>query len=317
MWTYILRRSALIVPTLLGLLTLVFVLIRLAPGNPIELMIPSGLTGNALASYARKLNEIYGFNKPLYVQYFDYLWQAIRLHFGNSLQTGLPVLPQLLSHFWATAQLAIVAFLLSSVVGVPAGILSAVRRNSWLDHTVMLVSLAGISVPSFVLGYVLIYVFGVLLGWLPPSGYNGPIWTPVGFVYVVLPAFTLAAASAGVVARFTRSSMLRIMSEDYVRTARAKGAKESRVILRHMLRNAMIPILTILGLQLGGLLGGVIIVENVFGWPGVGQYIVNGIDNRDFPVVEASAILVAFAFVFVNLVTDLTYAWIDPRIRYD
>lgn len=317
MWIYVAKRTALIIPTLLGVVTIVFVLVRLAPGNPLEMMIPPGVTGPAQIQLIRELNAAYGFNRPLYVQYLDYLWQVVRLHFGQSLQTQLPVLPQLMIHFWATVQLAIVAFLGSVILGVPTGVLSAVRRNTWLDQLVMLVSIGGISIPSFVLAYILIYVCGVALNVLPPSGYAGPIWAPHNFAYVILPAFTLAAASAGVIARFTRSSMLEILHTDHVRTARAKGVTEWHVVNRHVLRNALIPILTIIGLQMGGLLGGVIIVENVFGWPGVGQYIYTGVNNRDYPVVEAAAILIAAAFVVVNLLTDLTYAWVDPRIRYD
>jgi peptide/nickel transport system permease protein len=317
MWIYAAKRTALIIPTLLGVVTLVFVLVRLAPGSPLEMMIPPGVTGPAQLALIRRLNALYGFNRPLYVQYVDYLWQVVHLNFGLSLQTQLPVLPQLMLHFWATVQLAVVAFALSVAVGVPVGILSAVRRDTWLDSAAMVTSIGGISIPSFVLAYVLIYFLGVALNLLPPSGYGGPIWSGHAFLYVILPAFTLAAASAGIIARFTRSSMLEIMQADHVRTARAKGVAEWRVVNRHVLRNALIPILTIVGLQLGGLLGGVIIVENVFGWPGVGQYIYNGVNNRDFPVVQASAILIAAAFVVVNLFTDLTYAWVDPRIRYD
>lgn len=317
MWIYVVKRCALIIPTLLGVVTLVFVLIRLAPGSPLELMIPPGVAGPAQTLLIHKLNALYGFNRPFYVQYLDYLWQIARLKFGSSLQTQLPVLPQLIGHFWTTLQLAIVAFALSVLIGIPAGVISAVRRDSWLDAAVMFSAIGGISVPSFVLAYVLIFVFGVVFSILPPSGYNGAIWSLAGLPYVVLPAVTLAAASAGIIARFTRSSMLEIMQSDHVRTARAKGVSEWRVINRHVLRNALIPILTIVGLQMGGLLGGVIIVENVFGWPGVGQYIVTGVNNRDFPVVQAASILVAAAFVVINLLTDLAYAWVDPRIRYD
>jgi peptide/nickel transport system permease protein len=317
MWIYVAKRTALIIPTLLGVVTIVFVLVRLAPGNPLEMMIPPGVTGPAQIQLIHQLNALYGFNRPIYVQYVDYVWQVVRLHFGQSLQTQLPVLPQMMEHFWFTVQLALVAFAFSLVLGVPTGVLSAVRRDSWIDSVVMVGSIGGISIPSFVLAYILIYVCGVALNILPPSGYAGPIWTWHNFTYVILPAVTLAAASAGVIARFTRSSMLEILQADHVRTARAKGVSEWHVVNRHVLRNALIPILTIVGLQMGGLLGGVIIVENVFGWPGIGQYLYTGVNNRDYPVVQAASILIAAAFVVVNLLTDLTYAWVDPRIRYD
>lgn len=317
MWVFIARRAALTIPTLLGMITVVFVVNRVLPGNPIQLMIPPGMTGNAQAAFILKLEAIYGFNKPLYVQYLDYLWQVVRLHFGNSLQTGLPIVPQLMLHLGETAQLAVVAAIFSLMVGVPAGIISATRRDTWADWAMVVVAIGAVSVPSFVLGYILIYVFGLDLGILPPSGFNGAIWVWSGFRYVILPALTLAAGTAGYVARFTRASMLEVMKVDHVRTARAKGLGEGRVIGRHVLRNALIPILTVVGLQIGGLLAGAVIVENVFGWPGVGQYLLTAINNRDFPVVQASALFIAFLFVLVNLLTDVAYAWADPRIHYD
>lgn len=317
MWAYIARRSVLIVPTLLGVVTLVFVLIRVAPGNPIELMIPPGVSGAASVALVKKLTALYGFNRPLYIQYVDYIWQIVRLQFGTSLQTQTVILPQLLIHLWASLQLALVAFILSVVLGIPAGVVSAVRRDSIGDAGLMFVALGGISIPTFVLAYVLIFVFGVVVHALPPSGYNGSIFTPSGFRFVVLPAVTLALGTAGFIARFTRSSMLEILHTDHVRTARAKGLAEGHIVRRHVLRNSLIPILTVLGLTLGGLLGGQIVIENVFGWPGVGQYLVNAIFERDFPVVQAASISVAAAFVIMNLVTDLAYAWVDPRIRYD
>lgn len=317
MWRFIARRAALAVPTLLGMITVVFLVNRVLPGNPIQLMIPPGVTGSAQTVLIDKLEALYGFNKPLYVQYVDYLWQVVRLHFGKSLQTQLPILPQLMIHLGETAQLALVAAVFSLAIGLPAGIVSATRRDTWADWAMVIVSIGAVSIPSFVLGYVLIYVFGLDLGILPPSGFNGAIWTWGGFQYVLLPALTLAAGTAGYVARFTRASMLEVMRADHVRTARAKGLRNNVVMQRHVLRNALIPILTVVGLQLGGLLGGAVIVENVFGWPGVGQYLLTAINNRDFPVVQASALFIAFLFVVVNLLTDVAYAWADPRIHYD
>lgn len=317
MWTYIGKRVLLLIPTLLGIVTVVFIANRVLPGNPIQLMIPPNMSGSVQASFVHKLMVLYGFNRPLYVQYVDYIWQVVRLHFGDSLQTGLPILPQVLIHLGNTAQLGLVAVVFSLLVGLPAGIVSAVRRDSWADYGSMVAALGGVSIPSFVLGYLLIYLFGLTLGILPPSGFGGPIWTWGGFQYVILPAVTLGAGMAGYVARFTRSSMLEVLEADYVRTAHAKGLADTRVIWRHVLRNAWIPILTAVGLQVGLVLSGAVIVENVFGWPGIGQYLLNGINNRDFPVVQAAVIFVAAIFVLVNLLTDLTYVWVDPRIRYD
>lgn len=317
MWTYIGKRILLLIPTLLGIVTVVFVANRILPGNPIQLMIPPNMSGNVQAAFIHKLMVLYGFNRPLYVQYLDYVWQVARLHFGTSLQTGLPILPQVLIHLGNTAQLGILAVLFSLAVGLPAGIVSAVRRDTWADYGSMVAALGGVSIPSFVLGYVLIYVFGLTLGILPPSGFSGPVWTWQGLQYAILPAVTLGAGMAGYVARFTRSSMLEVLNADYVRTARAKGLADRRVIRLHVLRNAWIPIVTAVGLQVGLVLSGAVIVENVFGWPGIGQYLLNGINNRDFPVVQAAVIFVAAIFVLVNLLTDLTYVWVDPRIRYD
>ncbi len=317
MWIYVGKRMLLLIPTLLGIVTVVFVANRILPGNPIQLMIPPNMSGSVETAFVHKLMALYGFNHPLYVQYADYMWQIAHLNFGNSLQTGLPILPQVLIHLANTAQLGILAVLFSLLIGLPAGIVSAVRRDSWADYGSMVVALGGVSIPSFVLGYVLIYVFGLTLGILPPSGFNGPVWTWAGLQYAILPAITLGAGMAGYVARFTRSSMLEVLNADYVRTAHAKGLANGRVIRRHVLRNAWIPILTAVGLQVGLVLSGAVIVENVFGWPGIGQYLLNGINNRDFPVVQAAVIFVAAIFVLVNLLTDLTYVWVDPRIRYD
>jgi peptide/nickel transport system permease protein len=316
-WVYALKRALLLVPTLLGIVTVVFVVNRVLPGNPIQLMIPPNMSGQVQASFVRHLMAIYGFDRPLYIQYVDYLWQIVRLNFGNSLQTGLPILPQVLQHLGYTAQLGVLAALFSLAIGLPAGIISAVRRDTAADYTMMLIALGGVSIPTFVLGYVLIYLFGLVLGILPPSGFNGPIWTLAGLPYAILPAFTLGAGGAGYVARFARSAMLEVMQSDHVRTARAKGVDEWTVVRRHVLRNSWIPVLTAFGLQVGYFLSGAVIVENIFGWPGVGQYIYNGINNRDFPVIQAGAMFVAALFVLVNLLTDLAYAGVDPRIRYD
>jgi peptide/nickel transport system permease protein len=316
-WAYIARRVALLFPTLLGIVTAIFILNRVLPGNPIELMIPPNMTGSVRAAFVAKLMAVYGFDKPLYVQYLDYLWQVAHLNFGVSLQTGLPILPQVLGHIGNTAQLTLVAIVLSFAIGVPAGVVSAVRRDTWADYAMMLVALGGVSIPSFVLAYILVYVFGLALAILPPSGFNGPIWTWSGLQYAILPAFTLGTGGAGFVARLTRSSLLESLRTDYVRTAMAKGLSEWTVVVRHALRNAWIPILTVIGLEVGFLLSGAVIIENIFGWPGVGQYVYVGINNRDFPVIQAGGIFLAAMFVLVNLVTDLAYAWVDPRIRYD
>lgn len=314
---YIIRRLLLAPITLLGVVTIVFIAMRLVPGNPIELMVPQGLPPADEQAYIAHLNHEYGFDQPLYVQYGDYISHAARLDFGNSFQTRRPILPTLITHVEYTLQLGVLALLISVLIGIPSGILSAAKRDSWIDNSTVMAALGGVSMPDFVLGFILIIVFSVHFNILPPAGSNGTIFTWNGFKYVILPAIALGAAGAGRLMRFTRSSVLDVAEQDFVRTARAKGLREGRVLLTHVLRNSLIPIVTVLGLELGAVLSGAVVIETVFGWPGVGRYLIESITERDFPVVQAAVLIVAFGFVFGNLITDLTYAWIDPRIRYE
>lgn len=317
MTSYFLKRLLLAIPTLVGVVTVVFFSIRLVPGNPIQMMIPQGLPSNAEKQIVQRIETEYGFNKPLYVQYADYMGSVAHFKFGRSLISNREILPDLQGHALNTLQLGIIALLISVVLGVPAGIVSAARRDSLLDNTVMVGALLGVSIPSFVLGYVLILVFGLDLGMLPPSGFGGSILTWQGFTYVIMPAVALGSGGAGVLARFTRSSVLEVIREDFIRTARAKGLAERRVLYRHVLRNVLIPVITVFGIQFGAVLSGAVVIETVFGWPGIGRYMIDAIRARDFPVVQATVIVIALGFVIGNLLTDLAYSLIDPRIRYD
>jgi len=294
--------SALLV--VFGVCTLVFLLIHLVPGDPVEAM----LGESAHPADRQALCAALGLDRPLGEQYARYLDGLARLDLGRSFQFQRPVAELLAERILATLELAGTALALALAVAVPLGVLAARHQGGVLDSGAMGLSLLGISIPNFWLGPLLILVFSLWLGWTPVSGREGP-------VSLILPAITLGSGLAAVLARMVRGSVLEVLSEDYVRTARAKGLSEAAVIRRHALRNAWLPVLTLVGLQLGGLLGGAVITETVFAWPGVGSLLVEAIRNRDYPVVQASVLLVSLAYVLVNTLTDLVYVWVDPRIR--
>src|SRR5215471_8629659 len=296
MRTYVLRRLAQSALTLLGVSVLVFVILRVLPGNPARMLLPEGAPESAVEALNRQL----GLREPLVVQYGIFLRSVVRGDFGQSFQYRAPAL---------TVGLALVAMLLTVALGVSLGILAAVRRGTRYDVAGMALAVLGQSLPNFWLGIMLILLFGVALRWLPTSGFSG--WTSL-----VLPAVTVAAFPTALVARLTRSSMLEILNRDFIRTGRAKGLAERSVVFRHALRNAAIPVLTVIGLQIGALLGGAVITESIFAWPGMGKLIVDAIFFRDFPVVQTVLILSATVFVVINLAVDLLYTVIDPRIRY-
>jgi len=305
MRTYILRRVAQSALTLLGVSVLVFVILRVLPGDPARMLLPDGAPESAVAELNRQL----GLREPLIVQYGLFLRSVARGDFGQSFQYRAPALRVVLERLPATVQLTLAAMLVTIAVGVSLGIFTAVRRGTRYDVAGTIVAVLGQSLPNFWLGIMLILLFGVALRWLPTSGFAG--WTSL-----VLPAITLAAFPTALVARLTRSSMLEILNRDYIRTGRAKGLAEKSVVLRHALRNAAIPVLTVIGLQIGALLGGAVITESVFAWPGMGKLTVDAIFFRDFPVVQTVLILSATVFVAINLLVDLLYTVIDPRIRY-
>jgi peptide/nickel transport system permease protein len=301
---YILQRIVLVIPVLIGVSIVTFLISHLVPGDPVAVMLGT----NATAENRAKLREQLGLDDPLYVQYLRYVSRAARGDFGHSIRSGQPVLTEIQDRVGSTVELTVTAMAIAIVVGVGLGIAAAWTRNPVAQAGIMSFALLGISMPSFWSGILLILLFGLKLQWFPIAG-SGP-------KALVLPAITLAAPAAAVLARITRSTMLEVLNQDYVRTARAKGLQERAVVVRHTLRNALIPVMTIIGLQFGGLLTGAVIVESVFSRPGLGRYAVTAISSRDFPQIQGIVLLAAVVYVFVNLIVDLLYAVLDPRIRY-
>lgn len=315
MQTYILKRLLLAVPTVLGAITLVFFALQLAPGDPMSLFLPPDMATSADEKTINEIRARYGFDLPLHQQYFNYLRDTARLDFGTSLRTRTEVKSELVSRIGHTAELGFAALVISLALGVTLGLVSAIKRGTWIDRTFMALAVSGIALPSFWLALMLVLFFSLQLKILPASGYGGSIFTLEGFRYAILPIVTLGLTGAGSFARYTRSSMLEVLSRDYVRTARAKGLKESRVVTRHALRNAWIPLIILVSVAFGNILSGAVIVETVFGWPGIGRYLVSGIAGRDFPVVQACVLVIAVSFVLVNLLSDVMVGVADPRIR--
>ncbi len=305
MRAYVLRRLWQSAVTLVGVSVFVFLILRVLPGDPARMLLPEGAPQLAV----EELNRHLGLQRPLHVQYALFVQSVVRGDFGESFQYRAPALRVVVERLPATIQLTAAAMLLTAFFGVSIGIVTAVRRGTPYDYAGTVIAVLGQSLPNFWLGIMLILLFGVALRWLPTSGFEG--WR-----HLILPGVTLAAFPTALVARLTRSSMLEILNRDFIRTGRAKGLAERAVVLRHALRNAAIPVLTVLGLQIGTLLGGAVITESVFAWPGMGKLTVDAIFFRDFPVVQTVLILSATVFVVINLVVDLLYTVIDPRIRY-
>jgi peptide/nickel transport system permease protein len=302
---YLLRRLLGLIPVLLGVSLLVFAILKFIPGDPARAV--AGL--DASPDDVENIRHQLGLDQPLQVQYVAFLGNALRGDFGRSVRSRRPVSEEVGNTLPATVQLAVVSMCIATAIGVTLGIVAATRQNTIWDAITMAGALLGISVPIFWLGLMLILVFAVQLGWFPSQGRGGP-------ENLVLPSLTLGAASAGTIARMTRSSMLEVLRQDYVRTARAKGLGEQIVVVRHALKNAAIPAITVIGLQFGYLLGGAVITETVFAWPGMGRLVVEAIKFRDIPVVQACILLLALMFCLINILVDLLYAYLDPRIRY-
>jgi peptide/nickel transport system permease protein len=305
MFKYIMARLAYSVLIVFGAVTIVFSLLYLT-GDPVSQLLPI----EASPQDREALRHDLGFDQPIYVQYVRFLSRALQGDLGESLRYHRPAMSLVLERMPATLQLTVVALVISLVIAIPTGIISAVRRGSLLDSVSVAFALLGQCVPTFWLGLVLIVIFAVALPLLPPSGSGS--WE-----YLILPGFTLGVNSAAIIARLLRSSLLEVLSQDYVRTARAKGLNERSVIFRHALKNAAIPVITIVGLQVGVLLGGAIVIESVFSYPGLGRLILEGISKRDFPIVQASVVLIAMIVASINLLVDLLYGFLDPRIRYE
>lgn len=333
MRTYILRRLAHTIPVLIGAATLVFVALRLIPGDPAVAMAGE----KASVAEIEHLREELGLNQPLPVQYGQFLLHTFTFQLGRSIRTGGDIREELINNFGPTIELSIAALIIAVVIGLPAGILAAIRRRTGVEYTTMVVSLVGISMPVFWIGLMLIYWLGARAGLFPLSGavsnsvevptvthfytidslltgdlnaFGDVVW------HLVLPALTLSTITMAIVCRMARSSMLEVLSSDYLTTARAKGLREQSVVLRHALKNALIPVVTVVGLQLGALLSGAVLTETVFGRVGVGRYVVTAITARDYPVVQGTVLIVAAFVVLINLVVDVLYAALDPRIRY-
>ncbi|MGD1861732.1 MAG: ABC transporter permease [Leptolyngbyaceae cyanobacterium] len=335
MGRYIFARLLRLIPVLLGISLLVFLFLHLIPGDPAVTLLGDRATPDQVAA----LRERMGLNEPLPLQYLSFLGNLVTFNLGTSSFTGVPIWDEIRLRWPATFELSVVAMLIALVLGIPAGVVAAVRKNSLVDNLTMSGSLLGVSMPVYWLGLLLVYLFAVSLQWLPPSGRIGIdvgyVFEPItGFylidaliqgnfralsnilAHLVLPALTLSTIPLAILARITRSAMLDVLSQDYIRTARAKGLLEFWVVAKHALKNAMLPVVTIVGLEFGTLLGGAILTETIFAWPGIGKWIYDGILQRDYPVVQGGVVFVALVFVLVNLVVDISYAFLDPRIQY-
>jgi ABC-type dipeptide/oligopeptide/nickel transport system permease component len=306
MLRYLVRRLLLTIPVLLGVATLVFALIHFIPGDPAQVMLGEAASPEDVAQLRARL----GLDRPLLVQYGSFLGGVVHGDLGVSLRNDQPVAAQILERMPATAELALASMTVAILFALPLGIVAAVWRGTWVDHTAMTLSLVGISIPNFWLGPLMAIVFAVELGWLPVGG-TGTL------AHLVLPSVTLGAALAAILARMTRASLLEELREPYVLAARAKGVSRTRAVLHHAFRNSLIPIVTILGLQFGVVLTGAVITETIFAWPGIGRLLIQSISFRDYPTVQGCVLLIAITYVGVNLVTDLTYGFLDPRIRVE
>jgi len=333
MLKYIVKRILMLIPVLIGVSIIVFLIMRVFSPDPAPIVLGQHATVEA----ANQWREANGLNEPIYIQYFDFIKGAVTGDFGTSYYTKTPVTREIFSRFPATIELAIAAIIFASLIGILLGIISAVKKNTLVDHAGMVIALIGVSMPIFWLGILMIILFAGILHISPSGGRIDPLLQPFGgtgfylidtfftgdmeaftdaLKHLVLPALALGMYSMAIIARMTRSSMLEIMNQDYIRTARAKGITDSKVVTHHALRNAMIPVTTVIGLQLGSLLGGAVLTETVFSWPGIGSYTVQCILKSDFPVVQGVVLLIACTFVLINLIVDIIYAFIDPRIKF-
>ncbi len=309
-WGFIARRLLLALPVFIGVTLVTFALMQIVPGDPVALLMEEKIA-TVDPDAARIIRAKWGLDDPVPLQYLKYLRNALRGDLGISYRTDRDVLPSILERVPATGKLAAAALVLAIAIGVPAGVVAALRQNSLLDSASIVLATIGVSMPNFWLGLLLIYLLAVQWRWLPPSGYGPAV------PYLIMPALTLGTALSAIIARLTRSSMLEVIRQDYIRTARAKGLAERRVIITHALRNAAIPIITVIGVQMSGLLSGAVITERVFSWPGVGRLLVDSIAVRDLPMVQGCVLLIATVFIALNLLVDLSYVALDPRIRYE
>ena len=309
-WGFIARRLLLAVPVFVGVTVVTFALMQIVPGDPVALLMEEKMATIDPAA-ARIIRAKWGLDDPVPIQYLKFLRNAVRGDLGISYRTDRDVTTSILERVPATAKLALAALVLAILIGVSMGIVAALRQNTFFDSASIMLATVGVSIPNFWLGLLLIYLLAVEWRWLPPSGYGPP------YPYLIMPAVTLGTGLSAVIARLTRSSMLEVIRQDYVRTARAKGLPDRRVIMTHALRNAAIPIVTVVGVQMSGLLSGAVITERVFSWPGVGRLLLDSISVRDLPMVQGCVLFIATIFIALNLLVDLSYAALDPRIKYE
>lgn len=334
MLNYIIRRIFSLIPVLFGMTLVVFAIIHAIPGNPAQVILGQRATKEAIETLTKEL----GLDRPFFIQYIDYIKSLLTGDLGTSLRTRTPINEEIWPYFAATIELTAVAILIAVFIGVNAGIISAWFSNSWFDYIAMILALIGVSMPIFWLGLMEQWAFSIKLGWLPTTG-REDVRDPVTAItnlylldtlikgnlpqfistlkHLILPSLALATIPMAIIARMTRSTMLDVMKSDYIRTARAKGLRMIWVVYRHCLKNAIIPVLTVVGLQTGLLLGGAILTETIFGWPGIGRYLYEAIGYRDYPVIQSGILIIAAIFVFINLIVDLLYALVDPRIKYN
>ncbi|MBV9172175.1 MAG: ABC transporter permease [Chloroflexi bacterium] len=315
MGAYVVKRLLLTVPVVLGVSVLVFLMIRIVPGDIVDLMIgPELYVG---PEYRAEMRAKYGLDQPIYIQYLSWVGQIAQGNFGTSLRNDEPVLGTILTRLPLTAELSLLSVLVSGAVAVPLGIVSAVKRNSSTDFIARLIAIVGLSVPNFWLAAMLLLVTGVVFHWQPPL-LLAPLWVDplTNLQQMALPVVALSLALMAIVMRMTRSSMLEVLRQEYIQTARAKGLMQNAIVVRHALKNAFIPVITVLGVQLGALLGGTVVIEVIFGLPGVGRLVIDAISARDYPTLQGTVLFIAMLFAMVNLLVDVAYAYLDPRIRY-
>ncbi len=313
MMQFLVKRLILLIPILLGVALFSFMIMHLIPGDPAQILSGMRASESDIAALRARL----GLDQPLHIQFLDFLKGIFVGDLGTSLRTRQPVLDEIKQRYMATASLALMAIIFSVMVSIPMGIFAATKQYSIWDSVSMFFAIFGLSAPGFWLGLMLMYYLAYRIQLFPPSGMAGPFWTWEGLKSFILPTITLSIASIAVLARLTRSSVLEVLRQDYIKTARSKGLSERVVLFRHALKNALIPVVTLAGIQLGYLLGGAVVVETVFAWPGLGRYVVTAIHFRDIPVVQGGIMLFALTFVLINLIVDIMYAFIDPRIRYE
>jgi peptide/nickel transport system permease protein len=315
--TYLTKRLLLIVPTLFGVAAVVFVIMRVIPGDVTLLILGGDQTGRIDPQQLAAMRHQLGLDQPIAVQFGQWLWDVLRLDFGKSLWTGQPVIEEVLIRLPLSLEVAILATIVSVLLAIPLGMLAAVRQDTWVDYVIRLVSIGGQAIPSFWVGILVILFLVIYFGWGPPLEFTPPWVDPwANFQQLVWPVITVGYRYAAVTTRMTRSTVLEVLREDYIRTAWAKGLRERAVVIRHALKNAMLPVITLIGTEFAFLIGGLVVTETVFTLNGVGRFVVDAVAHRDYPVVQALVFLIAFCFVIVNLLIDLAYAWLDPRIRY-